>query len=140
MILLGGLLAALAVAAGAFGAHGLESRLDPNEAATPEEAQLRTRQLENFRTAAHYQLFAALGMVLCGLIGAPAKSKPAAAAANALFVGILFFSGGLYAWVLTEHKFFVKIVPIGGIAFIVGFALLGWAGWRMPRPALKSSA
>ncbi len=134
-LFIGGLLAALAVAAGAFGAHGLESRLDPSKAASPEEAARRTRQLENFKTAAQYQLTSAIGIVLAGfaaLYRNPAgRSMLPGAAAIALLLGILLFSGGLYAWVLTERKAFVAIVPVGGMSIIVGWTLLAVAGWKL---------
>ncbi|MBL9122329.1 MAG: DUF423 domain-containing protein [Planctomycetaceae bacterium] len=139
LLLAGGLLAALAVAAGAFGAHGLEARLDPAQASSPEEAARRTRQLENFKTAAEYQLTSAIGIVLAGFAGAfaqqsaGARSKWSAAAAIAFLLGILLFSGGLYAWVLTEQKLFVAIVPVGGTAFILGWTLLAVAGWKCAR-------
>ncbi len=131
----GGLLAALAVAAGAFGAHGLESRLDPAKATSPEEAARRTRQLENFKTAAQYQLTSAIGIVLAGFAAFsrnPAtRSMWPSAAAIAFILGIMLFSGGLYAWVLTERKLFVAIVPIGGMSIIVGWTLLAVAGWKL---------
>ncbi len=129
-IFVGGLSAALAVTAGAFGAHGLEARLDPAKASNPEEATTRVRLLENFKTAAEYQMYAAIGIVLAGLLASQSRSKLPAAAAIALLLGTLLFSGGLYAWVLTEQKFFVMIVPIGGTAFIVGWVLIAMAGLR----------
>lgn len=131
IIFLGGVVAALAVSAGAFGAHGLESRLDPAKASSPAEAAKRVRQLENFKTAAEYQMYAAIGIVLAGLIAIQAPSTAASASAIAQLVGVLLFSGGLYAWVLTEQKFFVMIVPIGGTAFIIGWIILAVAGLRI---------
>ena len=131
--LLGGILAALAVTAGAFRAHGLEARLDPAKASTPEEAANRQRQLENFKTAAEYQMYAAIGIVLAGVIAAQRPSKWTSAGGVALLLGIVLFSGGLYAWVLTEQKFFVMIVPIGGTAFIVGWVLLAIGGLSIGR-------
>lgn len=134
-LFVGGILAALAVAAGAFGAHGLESRLDPAKASSPEEAARRTRQLENFKTAAQYQLTSAIGIVLAGF--AAFARNPAnrsiwpTAAAIALVIGIILFSGGLYAWVLTERKAFVAIVPIGGTSIIIGWTLLAVAGLKL---------
>lgn len=135
-IFCGGILAALAVAAGAFGAHGLESRLDPKTANSPEEAAQRVRQLENFKTAAEYQLTSAIGIVLAGLVAAHTRTRLAAAAAIALTLGIVLFSGGLYAWVLTEQKFFVMIVPIGGVGFIIGWVLLACGGLGVKNDAV----
>lgn len=132
-IAVGGLLAALAVAVGAFGAHGLEARLDPAKASTPAEAAQRTRLLDNFKTAAEYQLTSAIGIVLAGLVATQRHTKWTSAAALCLLLGVALFSGGLYAWVLTGQKLFVAIVPIGGTAFIVGWTLLAVAGWGVGR-------
>lgn len=128
-------MAALAVSAGAFGAHALESRLDPAKAATAAEVSRGQRRLENFKTAAHYQTFAAAGIVLAGVIMAQGGSRWTAAGASALLLGIVAFSGGLYAWVLTEQRVFVMIVPVGGTAFIVGWILLAVGGLAVGRSA-----
>ena len=94
LIALGALNGAIAVAAGAFGAHGLRGRLEP-------------RALEIFETAARYQMFHALAMILCGVI-----AIRGAEAAGWLFqIGIVVFSGSLYALALSDVKVLGAITP-----------------------------
>jgi uncharacterized membrane protein YgdD (TMEM256/DUF423 family) len=115
LIAAGALNALIAVAAGAFAAHGLRERLEP-------------RALEIFETAARYQIYHALAMVLAGLI-APRFS--AATTAGWIFqAGIVVFSGSLYALALTDVTVLGAITPLGGLAFLVGWAWLAWSAWR----------
>jgi uncharacterized membrane protein YgdD (TMEM256/DUF423 family) len=113
LIALGAVNAALAVAAGAFGAHGLKGRLD-------EDA------LSVFETAARYHLIHALALVLCGIIA----TRGATTAGWILQAGIVVFSGSLYALALTGVKGLGAITPIGGLAFLVGWGYLAWTSWR----------
>lgn len=113
LVALGALNSLFSVAAGAFGAHALKTRLEP-------------RALEIFETAARYQMYHALGMILCGLIAV----RGAATAGWVLQAGIVIFSGSLYALSLTGVKGLGAITPIGGVAFIAGWALLAWSVWR----------
>lgn len=113
LIAAGALNAAFAVAAGAFGAHGLRARLDP-------------RALEIFETAARYQMFHALALILCGLIA----TRGATTAGWILQAGIVVFSGSLYALSLSGIKGLGAITPIGGLAFLVGWGWLAWSAWR----------
>ena len=112
-IVLGALNAAIAVGAGAFGAHGLRERID-------------ARSLEIFETAARYQMYHALAILLCGAIA----TRGAQQAGLILQAGIVIFSGSLYALALTGVKDLVAITPIGGLAFLVGWAWLAWTAWR----------
>jgi len=114
-IILGGLLAALAVGLGAMGAHALKEHLTP-------------QQLETFHTAVQYQMIHAIGLVLVGLLTLHSPSRMFNLAGWAMFVGILLFSGCLYAWLATGVRFLVHLVPIGGTAFIVGWLLLAIGG------------
>ena len=113
LIALGALNGALAVAAGAFGAHGLRERLEP-------------RALEIFETAARYQMFHALAIVLCGVIA----TRGATTAGWLFQAGILVFSGSLYALALTDVKVLGAITPLGGVAFLAGWLWLAWTAWR----------
>ena len=113
LIALGAINAALAVAAGAFGAHGLKDRLD-------------ARALEVFETAACYHMYHALALVLCGIIA----TRGATTAGWILQAGIVIFSGSLYALALTGVKGLGAITPIGGLAFLVGWGYLAWTSWR----------
>jgi uncharacterized membrane protein YgdD (TMEM256/DUF423 family) len=112
-IRLGAILGALAVAIGAFGAHGLKDRLEA----------LHTTA--TFETAAHYHLIHALALVGVGLVAVAGRSGPAVSVAGWGFtLGVLFFSGSLYALAVTGIKMFGAITPIGGVAFIVGWIAL----------------
>ena len=110
-IFLGGFLAALAVGLGAIGAHALKSQLTPE-------------QLETFHTAAHYQIIHALGLILVGLLSLHNRSRLFDASGWAMLVGMILFSGFLYAWLATGRRFFVHPVPVGGTLFIIGWLLL----------------
>jgi uncharacterized membrane protein YgdD (TMEM256/DUF423 family) len=114
---LGAVSAFAAVAAGAFGAHALKSRLSPD-------------LLAIFETGARYQMYHALGM----LAAAWASSRwpgAAAAAAGWLFVlGTVLFSGSLYALALTGVRWLGAITPLGGVAFLLGWLALGWSALR----------
>ena len=110
-IFLGGLLAALAVGLGAIGAHTLKTQLSPE-------------QLETFHTAVHYQMIHAVGLILIGLLSLHNRSRLFDVAGWAMLVGIILFSGFLFAWLATGRKFFVYPVPVGGIAFIIGWLML----------------
>ncbi|CAN5921779.1 DUF423 domain-containing protein [soil metagenome] len=113
LIALGALNAAIAVAAGAFGAHGLRERLEP-------------RALEIFETAARYQIYHALAIILCGVIA----TRGANTAGWLFQAGIVVFSGSLYALALTGVKGLGAITPLGGLAFLIGWAWLAWTAWR----------
>jgi len=105
------LLAALAVGLGALGAHALKS-------------QLTAEQLTTYHTAVQYQMYHAIGVVLVGLLGLHYRSRWFDGAGWSMLVGIILFSGLLYAWVATGRRFFVYPVPVGGVAFILGWVLL----------------
>src|SRR3954454_9385625 len=89
-IAIGALTAALAVAAGAFAAHGLRDRLD-------------ARALEVFETGARYQMYHALAIILAGIL-ASAGARGAQTAGWLFQAGIVLFSGSLYALALTGTK------------------------------------
>ena len=110
-IILGGLLAALAVGLGAIGAHALKS-------------QLTTEQLATFHTAVQYQMYHAIGLVLVGLLSLHQRSRWFEGAGWSMLIGIILFSGLLYAWVATGRRFFVYPVPVGGVALIIAWMLL----------------
>jgi uncharacterized membrane protein YgdD (TMEM256/DUF423 family) len=114
-VAIGALLAALAVGLGAFGAHGLKTLV--------EQGRFSAENLDTFKTAVQYQMYHALGLVFIGVL---ASSRPSAlldAAGWTMLVGILVFSGFLYAYVATDTKLFAMLVPIGGLCFI-----LAWLG------------
>ena len=114
---LGALSAGLAVAAGAFGAHALCARVEP-------------RLLEVFETAARYQMYHALAL----LVVAWATTRFPGALTNAsgwLFVaGTVIFSGSLYAMTFTGIRALGAVTPIGGVCFIAGWLCLLLAAYR----------
>jgi len=114
-IVIGALFAALAVGLGAFGAHGLKTLVEQNK--------FSAKDLETFHTAVQYQMLHALGLILIGLLATTRPSGMLDAAGWTMLVGILVFSGFLYAYVATGTKLFAMFVPIGGVAFI-----LAWLG------------
>jgi uncharacterized membrane protein YgdD (TMEM256/DUF423 family) len=114
----GAALAGLAVLLGAFGAHGLESRLSPE-------------MLEIFETGVRYHFYHALGLCVVAWVVARNPEVPAARLAGLLFVvGIVIFSGSLYALALTGARWLGAITPVGGVAFILGWATLAVAAVR----------
>lgn len=116
--LVGCMLALLAVATGAFGAHVLQDRLPPD-------------RLNIFEIAARYQMYHALALLAVAWATSQWTSGPWTAAAGWLFVaGVFFFSGSLYILALTDIRWMGAIAPIGGASFIAGWACLAMAAWR----------
>ncbi|MFM8984586.1 MAG: DUF423 domain-containing protein [Planctomycetia bacterium] len=114
----GPLLGGLAVAAGAFGAHGLKSLLEASG------------QAGNWETAARYALGHALAIVVAGLWATLRPSRLVAAAGWCFLVGTAIFSGCLFALALSGVRVLGAVVPVGGLLLIAGWALLAVAGWR----------
>jgi uncharacterized membrane protein YgdD (TMEM256/DUF423 family) len=116
---LAALSAALAVGAGAFGAHALRDLVAPE-------------RLETFEIGVRYQMYHALALLVVGvLIGQAPKPPAALALAGWLFVaGTLIFSGSLYVLVLSGVRWLGAITPIGGVAFLAGWLALAWAALR----------
>ena len=114
---LGSAFGALGVALGAFGAHGLKSRVAPEMIAI-------------WETAAKYHLIHALAL-LATAWACERWPGPATSAAGWLFAaGIVIFSGSLYALVLTGARALGAITPLGGVAFIAGWVCLAIGAWR----------
>jgi uncharacterized membrane protein YgdD (TMEM256/DUF423 family) len=114
--------AAIAVSAGAFGAHALRARLEP-------------RLLEVFETGARYQMYHALALVAVAWVASrlPTGEAGAATLAGWLFVsGTVLFSGSLYAMAFTGIRGLGAITPLGGVCFIAGWVALGVAASRLP--------
>src|SRR5882672_8835620 len=110
----GAISALIAVAAGAFGAHALRSRLTPE-------------MLAAFETGARYQMYHALGLlVVSWAIGR--WTAPQGAWSGWLFlVGTVVFSGSLYLLSLTGIRWLGAVTPLGGLSFLLGWACLAWA-------------
>lgn len=110
-LVLGALNGGLSVACGAFAAHALASRLPAGS-------------LTTFETAARYQMYHALALVAVGLLALDHGSPRLHAAGWSFLVGIVLFSGSLYTLTLAGQRWMGAITPLGGIAFLLGWALL----------------
>jgi uncharacterized membrane protein YgdD (TMEM256/DUF423 family) len=113
----GALGCALAVTAGAFGAHALQQRLD-------------ARALQLWDTAARYLVYGALGVVLVGLAAQQAPAAGFGRAAWALAAGTLVFAGTVFALALGGPRWLGAVTPLGGTLMIAGFLLFAWAALR----------
>lgn len=118
-IILGGVNAFLAVAGGAFAAHGLRGRLEP-------------RMLEVFETAARYEMYHALALLAVAWLAARSASPVVTAAGTCFLAGIILFSGSLYLLSAVGGLGRLGIItPVGGMLFLAGWILLIIAGARM---------
>ncbi len=127
----GAVLAGLAVVCGALAAHGLEDVFAQRYAGQTrrwggQEVPRAVKHLADFRTAAEYQMYHALGLVGVGLLlrSCPGPRRVLSAAGWAFLAGILLFSGSLYLLTLTGQTWLGAITPFGGLAFIVGWVAL----------------
>ena len=109
-LLLGAVFGFLGVAIGAFGAHGLRSRLSPE-------------MLAVFEIGVRYQMYHALALLIVGLaIGRAGAARLLTIAGWSFVAGIAIFSGSLYALALTGTTTFGAVTPIGGLCFLIGWA------------------
>ena len=115
-LLFGSISGFLAIAFGAFGAHGLKSRVTPE-------------RLDVWNTAAHYHLIHSLVLVALTAVLMTHPSPLLHRAAIAFIAGIFIFSGSLYALVLTDVGILGAITPLGGLTLMVGWAMCGWFAW-----------
>ena len=125
-LMLSGWMGFLAVALGAFGAHGLRSRFG-GLADGPQ-------RLEWWQTAAHYHLTHALALAAVAFLAQQGAASAARVAGIAFTVGIALFSGSLYAMTLTGIRVLGAITPLGGLSLLVGWAALGVGAWRLGEP------
>ncbi len=112
LLILGSFNSALAVVLGAFGAHALKHRLDEN-------------MMQVYQTATQYHFYHALGLLVVGIL---ALHLPASSLLRwsglLLLAGIILFSGSLYALALSNLRWLGMITPLGGLAFILGWAIM----------------
>ena len=108
----------LAVASGAFAAHGLQGRID-------------AQALQTFETGARYHMYHALAIGLAALATRDAAAGAAVSAAGFFLAGILLFSGSLYLLALTGVRAFGLVTPFGGVCFLIGWGLLAIAATRL---------
>ena len=108
---LGALNAFIAVAAGAFAAHGLKNSIPPESLAV-------------FKTAANYQMMHALGLILIGILSTITPHKTHNMAGWFMLSGIILFSGSLYILSLSSIKWLGMITPVGGLCFLIAWLIL----------------
>ncbi len=114
---LGGISAFLSVAAGAFGAHALRTRLPPDLLAV-------------FETGARYQMYHALGLLAAAWAWERWPGVAVAAGGWLFVAGTILFSGSLYVLALTGARALGVVTPFGGVAFLAGWLALAWAAVR----------
>jgi uncharacterized membrane protein YgdD (TMEM256/DUF423 family) len=110
----GALLMALGVLLGAFGAHVLQSQLEP-------------RHFASFQTGVQYQVMHAFGLLVVGLV-ARLTSETARLrwSARLMLAGIVFFSGAIYLMTGGAPRWLGMVAPVGGVSFMAAWALLAW--------------
>ena len=107
------------VGLGAFAAHALK-------------AYLSVDYLAVFQTGVHYQLMHSLALLAVALLYLRAPSRLLRASGLLFVVGVVLFSGSLYALVLSGISKLGMITPLGGLCFLAGWLCLGVAAWRLP--------
>jgi len=110
----------LSVALGAFGAHSLKNILDEYGKSVYEKAVL-------------YQMFHSMALIAVGVLQYLFKGVSFSPAGFGFLIGILLFSGSLYVLAITGLKWLGAITPIGGLAFLFGWAWLLWALSKIPQ-------
>ncbi len=116
-IAMGALLGMTGVAAGAFGAHALKTRVEPD-------------MLAIFETAARYQMYHAVALVGLGLFASRIDQSMLQVSGYSFLAGTLVFSGTLYALVLTGNRSLGAITPVGGALLIFGWLMLAVVAMR----------
>jgi uncharacterized membrane protein YgdD (TMEM256/DUF423 family) len=114
---IGALSACVAVAAGAFGAHALRDAVSADRLAV-------------WETAARYQMYHALGILIVAYLASQKTAGPARLAGWLFVAGTVLFSGSLYALTLTGISWLGAITPLGGLGFLAGWLVLAWGVWR----------
>jgi uncharacterized membrane protein YgdD (TMEM256/DUF423 family) len=114
---LGAVSGALAVVAGAFGAHGLRGSLSPDLLAV-------------FETAARYHMYHALALIAVAAIATRLQGRGADVAGWLFVAGTVVFSGSLYLLALGGPRWLGAVTPLGGLCFIVGWVALAWSALR----------
>jgi uncharacterized membrane protein YgdD (TMEM256/DUF423 family) len=110
----GAIAAFIGVALGAFGAHSLRTKLTPE-------------MLNIFEVGVRYQMYHALGLIAVAWATTRWPEINLNAAGWAFIVGIVIFSGSLYLLSITDTRWLGAITPIGGLAFLFGWAILIWS-------------
>lgn len=112
VLITAGILGAISVGIGAFGAHSLQDTLTANG------------RLDTFETAVKYQFYHALALLLLGILMLNFEHSYLTYAAYAFMAGTFVFSGSLYTLSLTNITWLGAITPIGGLGLILGWVFL----------------
>ena len=119
ILAIAGLSGFTAVALGAFGAHGLKDRLAPD-------------LMVVYQTAVQYHFYHALALLAVGIIALSQPHSTLLKSSGWLFLlGTVIFSGSLYVLAISGTKWLGAVTPLGGLAFIGGWACLATASWKM---------
>jgi uncharacterized membrane protein YgdD (TMEM256/DUF423 family) len=110
-LILGSINAMLAVLLGAFAAHGLKNKLSE-------------QLLTSFQTGVQYHFYHALGLIIVGLVATQLSGVGIKLSGWLMFTGIILFSGSLYVLAITGIRQLGMITPVGGICFILAWAVL----------------
>ncbi|MCB1665882.1 MAG: DUF423 domain-containing protein [Pseudomonadales bacterium] len=117
-LVLAGINGFIAVSLGAFAAHGLKNALSPDLLAT-------------FQTGVQYHMYHALALLGVGVLSLHFPNQALLKTSGYLFMaGIVLFSGSLYVLALSGIRWLGAITPLGGVAFLAGWALLAWSMLR----------
>jgi len=116
-IILGALNGFIAVALGAFGAHGLEGKIPD-------------KYLETWQTAVQYQMFHAVGLLVIGILAGKISSPLINWSGWLMLIGIILFSGSLFVLSVTQIKVLGAITPLGGVSFLVAWILMIIAAYK----------
>ncbi|MDD1795222.1 DUF423 domain-containing protein [Enterovibrio makurazakiensis] len=114
---LGCVLAGVAVALGAFAAHGLKSHVTPYA-------------LSIIEKGVQYQFWHSLALIAIGLWLYVSPQRLLKLAGGFIAFGILCFSGSLYGLALTDWRWLWPVTPIGGLSFLLGWGMAAWSLWR----------
>ena len=110
----GAIAAFIAVALGAFGAHSLKTKLSPD-------------MLNIFEVGVRYHMYHAIGLLAVAWAMARWPEANLNAAGWAFIIGIVIFSGSLYVLSIYDIRWLGAVTPIGGLAFLIGWAILVWS-------------
>lgn len=110
----------ISVALGAFGAHGLKGRLAPY-------------LMDVFQTGVQYQFYHTLALLLVGLLVLHQNGRALRIAGWSFTLGMILFSGSLYLLALTGTHWLGAVTPVGGLAFLTGWAALAYSALQLSR-------
>lgn len=115
------ILCLLAVALGAFGAHGLKEVLNHNG------------YMDTFKTGIQYHIFHSIGIFIVGILNQMNLLKRSTPIFILFLTGIILFSGSLYLLAILKLTFLGIITPFGGVAFILGWSILAFDIWKVKK-------